>query len=718
MYDMSKSTNEAFMTTPSISFEIKSQLAKLLATENLTIRHNPSAQTAYFDTKSRELVLPVWQNISEDLYDMLVVHEVGHALDTPADDWLSAINNIADNHFEKPTDKNKMAVRGFLNVIEDARIDKLQKRRYPGSKRNYVNGYKELYERDFFGIAKKDVNSLTLIDRINIFFKHGACFNIQFTEEERVFLRRIDNAETFKNVISITNDIFGFSIEKRDFKNKTTGEKDITEDMIDELDQQTIYDQDVDLDEDDTDFDDETEMDIEGETNTFDKDIIDEELDIPETEKNAEDFMNNIVAKENVSYIYLNTPEFNHTNIVNDYKVVIADIYPQYLSKSKFDTEYSSRMNDFTSFKKKEMDTISFMVKEFEMKKSADAYARTSVAKTGILDTNKIHSYVYNEDIFRKVSLVPNGKNHGFFIILDWSGSMISDLKDTINQLISIVLFCKRIQVPFEVYTFINSDRICGDCLKDKENSDIRFDNFNMRNILSSRMNTKTLNDALCCLWFTRYGYQYTNDIMNSTPLNQAILASDVLINEFRQKNKLQVVNTIVLTDGGSDPMKVSSNAYEQQYLNKNQKYQKYRFFIRDHVTKKMYDSGTNTSGHKVTEIFLKMLKERTGCNLVGFFLTRSMKNLYNLLNIDYTMHDNLTKKFKEDLFVKLHNVGYDEYYCVNVRQMSLNQNDTLNVNSDMSQKGIVKQFIKFSEKKSVNRALLTTFINRVTKAA
>ena len=716
MYDMSKSTNEAFMTTPSISFEIKSQLAKLLATENLTIRHNPSAHTAYFDTKSRELVLPVWQNISEDLYDMLVVHEVGHALDTPADDWLSAINKIADNHFEKPTDKNKMAVKGFLNVIEDARIDKLQKRRYPGSKRNYVNGYKELYERDFFGIAKKDVNSLTFIDRINIFFKHGACFNIQFTEEERVFLRRIDNAETFKNVISITNDIFGFSIEKRDFKNKTTGEKDITEDMIDELDQQTTYDQDVDLDEDDTDFDDESEMDIEGETNTFDKDVIDGELDIPETEKNAEDFMNNIVANENVSYIYLNTPEFNHTNIVNDYKVVIADIYPQYLDQSKFDTQYSSRMNDFTSFKKKEMDTISFMVKEFEMKKSADAYARTSVAKTGILDTNKIHSYVYNEDIFRKVSLVPNGKNHGFFIILDWSSSMLSDLKDTINQLISIVLFCKRIQVPFEVYTFINNDRICDtDCLKDKENSDIQFDNFNMRNILSSRMNTKTLNDALCCLWFTRYGYRYINDIMNSTPLNQAILASDVLINEFRQKNKLQVVNTIVLTDGGSDPMKVSSNAYKQHYLTTNRKY---RFFIRDHVTKKMYDSGINTRGHKVTEIFLKMLKERTGCNLVGFFLTRSMKDSYNLLDIDYTMRDKLTKKFKEDLFVKLHNVGYDEYYCVNVRQMSLNQNDTLDVNSDMSQKGIVKQFIKFSEKKSVNRALLTTFINRVTKAA
>jgi hypothetical protein len=201
---------------------------------------------------------------------------------------------------------------------------------------------------------------------------------------------------------------------------------------------------------------------------------------------------------------------------------------------------------------------------------------------------------------------------------------------------------------------------------------------------------------------------------MDSTPLNQAILASDVLINQFRQKNKLQVVNTIVLTDGVSDPIHVSANAYHQH----STKNREFRFFIRDHVTKKMYDSGHNTYGHKVTEIFLKMLKERTGCNLVGFFLTRSMGKSYNLLGIDYSMRDKLSKKFKEDLFIKLDTVGYDEYYCVNVRQMALNQNDTLNVNSDMTQKGILKQFIKFSEKKSVNRALLTTFINRVTKAA
>ena len=177
-----------------ISFSVKSQLAKLLATENISMRHDPSAKTAYFNVGTRLLVLPVWQNISEDLYDMLVVHEVGHALDTPMDKWVESIATIAAANFTAPTDRHRAVVRGYLNVVEDARIDKLQKRRYPGSRRNYVNGYRELYERDFFGINKRDVNTLPFIDRINVFFKHGASFNIQFSESEKLFLSRIEQA--------------------------------------------------------------------------------------------------------------------------------------------------------------------------------------------------------------------------------------------------------------------------------------------------------------------------------------------------------------------------------------------------------------------------------------------------------------------------------------------------------------------------------------------
>ena len=58
------------------------------------------------------------------------------------------------------------------------------------------------------------------------------------------------------------------------------------------------------------------------------------------------------------------------------------------------------------------------------MKKSADEYRRAATSKTGVLDTNKLHTYKYNDDIFKKVTVIPEGKNHGLVMYLDWSGSM------------------------------------------------------------------------------------------------------------------------------------------------------------------------------------------------------------------------------------------------------------------------------------------------------
>ena len=80
---------------------------------------------------------------------------------------------------------------------------------------------------------------------------------------------------------------------------------------------------------------------------------------------------------------------------------------------------------DFYKFKNNAKKEVSYLVKEFECKKSADAYARSSTARTGVLDTSKLHTYKYNEDLFKKVTVVPDGKNHGLIFILDWSGSCL-----------------------------------------------------------------------------------------------------------------------------------------------------------------------------------------------------------------------------------------------------------------------------------------------------
>ena len=102
---------------------------------------------------------------------------------------------------------------------------------------------------------------------------------------------------------------------------------------------------------------------------------------------------------------------------------------------------------------------MSYLVKEFECRKSASAYARAATSRTGVLDTRKLHTYKFNEDLFKKVTVLPDGKNHGLIFILDWSGSMSHVLQDTLKQLYNLIWFCKKVQIPFDVYAFTSEFR-------------------------------------------------------------------------------------------------------------------------------------------------------------------------------------------------------------------------------------------------------------------
>ena len=151
-----------------VKHEIKSQLAKLLATEDLIVEHRKVA-TAQFDVHSRVLTLPMWEKASNTVYDLLVGHEVGHALFTPDENWL----------------EKKRIPPQFVNVVEDARIEKMMKRKYAGLSKTFYNGYKELNEEDFFALSDSDISDFNLADRANLYFKVGNFLDFSFTKEEK-----------------------------------------------------------------------------------------------------------------------------------------------------------------------------------------------------------------------------------------------------------------------------------------------------------------------------------------------------------------------------------------------------------------------------------------------------------------------------------------------------------------------------------------------------
>ena len=718
----------------------KSQLAKLLATENITVQHKPDAKTAWFDVKSRVLSLPVWREMSDDLYDLLVVHEVGHALDTPAEGWLDAIQDIAKRIAGSTSTRAVGAVKGFLNVIEDARIDKRQKRRFPGARRNYVKGYKELIERDFFGTATRDVNTMDFIDRLNIYCKGGSMLGIKFNAEEKSWLAKVEAAETFEEVLTLTEEIYAWSKRKMDqreddqsdetdMRQKSGGFGD-DEDFSDFGDDEDFDDEDnmssgsSFADEDEDEDGDETGSDMSDDGVGSDGDIMDganrdEPLPESETEKAWQKSQSDLVLDSNDEYVYVKIPRpINYDKMVVDYKIV--------LDEQK--AEMSGRSGDWITavraelqkFKAAEKNTISYMVKEFEMRKSADEYARTSVSKTGVIDTNKLHSYKYNDDLFRRITTVATGKNHGFVMFLDWSGSMIQNLKKTLKQLFSLVMFCKQVQIPFEVYTFRSVsyiDKIDDTPFWTKNIHELELRPFIARNILSSRMNTQEMNEAMFNLYSIGCGGHLRCEDLNSTPLNDCIAMADLVVNRFKAKSKVQIVNTIFLTDGDSDTIN-SINGLG--YTHKNRK-----FILQDDITKKTYDMrATNDyydrkypyASAAMTALLLRVLKDRTGCNLIGFYICGDgFEGSYRKFN-GYGKtedHEVSKKSWTAEGFYSTTAAGYDEYYIINPRLFNVSTNN-LNVDSSMTKRKMASEFIKFSEKKAVSRVLLNRFVKRI----
>ena len=132
---------------------------------------------------------------------MLFRSEVGHALFTDNVDWTVDYPDV-------PKD--------FVNVIEDVRVERLMKKKYPGLSKTFYNGYNELNADDFFSTQEENLDKLSLIDRINLYFKIGAFHNIVFSDAENEFLTRISKLETFQEVLDIARELVEFVKYKRE----------------------------------------------------------------------------------------------------------------------------------------------------------------------------------------------------------------------------------------------------------------------------------------------------------------------------------------------------------------------------------------------------------------------------------------------------------------------------------------------------------------------
>ena len=731
----------------------KSTLAKLLAEEDIFVVHK-QMETAYFNSKSRELGLPIWldEEMTKDIYDLMVGHEIGHALWTPLD-MLERAQVRGINH-------------GFVNIIEDARIEKFAVRKYPGLVGVFKRGYIDLTKKDFFGTSNKDVNTYNLIDRINIFFK-TADTNIIFSDEEQVWVDRVAKTETEDEVLDLAEELYAWMSENEsETDNHESGESGESGEG-DNTENGESSDAD---DADDGNSDDAASEGKSGETgedDSEDESVSGEETGksssveggknstgkggppVAETDTASGKGMDALRDKEAGDRTYVRIPKVDLKKIVVDTKTLLNEYNTHYLiKKSKNSLYWNETLEELETLKNNSKKTVAYMVKEFEMKKAADQYARAATSKTGTLDMSKLHTYKYNEDLFKKVTTLPGATNHGMIMVLDWSGSMCRNLIGTLSQMYNLIWFCRRTKIPFEVFAFSDvysdQDYRIDNFANEFKAGDIALSNFRLLNFFSSNMTLAKEMDMMHILWMyaSRYvayrnwsedGYPYNeprNLNLGGTPLNEAIIATMDIVPKFKNDTGVQKVNTIFLTDGASSR---TTGVFDYSFDSRtNEHYEtiksltavrRYRepsskVIITDPVVNKTYEVTDMTSD------LLRVLKNRVpGMNVVGFFIAgngnsgRVDKRTLRYLLPEEDMSEIMEKvKFiNKNKYLSLTQLGYDEYYVLPGGDALKTENETLDDELIGAGKAKLKAaFGKMSKGKLASRQLLNKFVEMV----
>jgi len=701
-----------------------SSLPKLLAKENISIRHG-NYQTPWFDIKNRVLGLPLWKDMGKDVYDLFVGHEVGHALETPYEGWHDS------------PEKLQGCPRSYINVIEDARIERKVKARYPGLVGPFARAYAKLFDDNFFGTNNLDHTELKLIDKINLQAKVGDHLNLEFNDEEQVFMDRAMKTEDFQEVLQLVKDIVAYDKTQQDDEEEpntpeNNDENDSTDESQDSM-QDSMSGGDEESEEENNDQSDQAGDEDQGsEENEDQKREVSNGKEAPEgpTSITDEAFRSN-------EHKFLDTNEDGtQTLTVSDInkeirkKIVISydQLAEERLKQNEFINSYQQSIIDkalenYGPFMKSVKRSVGIAVKEFEMRKAATQWAKATTAKTGVIDVNKLFSYKTNEDIFKQTTRLYDSKNHGMMLLIDYSGSMCDSLPKVLEQVIHLVLFCKQVNIPFEVYAFTTTNRALDTYdLRHQGllfDGDMDLDNVAMPLLTSSKLKKKDFEESIKNLYVRSQVDGWTSrDIISphedygSTPLNQALVMSHHLIKDFKMKNAIEKMNLVVFSDGEANSLRAfSDNKLRKKKIETQASWRDVNIVVDGKLVKS--EGGRS----QVTQALLENLRNRYGINCIGFFMADNNRAFNFKVDqiVNTTWAEDARKAAQQEYrknkcVVKVNALGYNEFYLIKGGNNLSTEDDDFEVSSEQSRGQMANAFKKYSKSKKANKVLMTQF--------
>lgn len=764
----------------------KSLLAKLMAKEDITVVHR-KVPTAYFDLSTRTLCCPIFKDdLSPELYDLFMGHEVGHALKTPYEGLHST---VSDNPI----------LKGYLNVVEDVRIESYIKNKYQGLRRSFFSAYNELMDMDFFGVANTNLQSISLIDKINLITKVGTRVKIQLSPVEQKYLDMAKSCKSWDDVVECATAIYEYS-GKEEYvpyhmfedlaqtspeltnQDDTQNEGDSDSDEISRSESMEKIKQILDMEGEESDnqtddeesdssettskstSEEESVEESDGESSSFPQGGINEAREAI-TETNAHQNEALFLSDDSLptSEIFIKQ-RFDDDTFENHYvsHKDINDIFTYWESRIEKDSEWVNNERwSKTALKKlleKNKKIVMQMAKEFEVKQTAERFVRANISKTGKLDMNRIAKYKVVDDIFKRSMIIPDGKNHGIVVLLDWSASIIKSVPDLLEQALILVEFCRKAEIPHRICLFSDYFRHALDSSS--------YGN-GLGNVLELFSDTMKLSDYkkmlnnVSRLWVSAFNRRTTwkNNLeweqffgedrphwtsfnhfpaafnLGGTPLDSAIISMRTFLPEFTKCYSLEKTILTVVTDGWSHHSPVMDVTDEEWSVIDRQtdglrstRHRVNRVIV-DPFSRKTYPYSTggrvyyNSNSFTQTQNLLEWVSEETGCIVTGHFFISNKSDYVSLIRAAY-VGDNSWEEYEEKMKlwktvsktgIVLDVKGYNKLFVAKTSNMSVLGDDELDEElSNASVRKINSAFKKNQKSKTTSRFLVNKFIQEI----
>ena len=740
--------------------ESKSLLARLLAKENITVQYG-NYKTAYFDVQNRILGLPLWRDDDKDLHDMLVGHEVGHALFTPAEGWHSIQVGTPDDRVPA----------GYLNVVEDIRIERMIQEKYPGLGRSFRGGYTYLYNEDFFGIAGRNVNEMKLVDRINVKAKLRDLVDVEYSDEEMPIVNQAFSANTWDEVVEAARALYEWT--KSQFENDDQSTETVFEpsdetstdfgDFEGEVETNENPEESAEQDFESEDGFDDIDPESEGEdTSETDSEEGEEEVgelsppestDVDEVEtleiakRKADELLEtdadgeipvifNGLTREQIKSRIVPFEQVKQSRI-NRVKKIVDDINSKYHDESfPHCDEYwynniMARVDPAEDYKKFVTETkrvVNVMAKEFETRKAAYQYSRATTSRSGSLDLEQLHAYKTSDDIFQRVTQLADAKSHGMVMLIDNSMSMHGTIGGVLTQVLSLAMFCKRVNIPFDVYSFTNGPASLEELdpqkaakLNSQRNNmpdnNVNHFNFRLSHYLSSSFSKRDYDIAFRQIFNLSQrakGSSGDFDIMAATPLNEILTGMHIILKDFKAKHNIQKTIFTVLTDGDSNPIELN---HEYMLFGFNARQPKRTLRMKMSESRNMVKL---TRVNHTTAILEAIKKEVPGLTNLGYFIAINSSDFTN--NVTRAAGREALRSARRtanaNKFVSYDDVlGYDRYFIVRgEKSENLDaRDDEFEVSENAKRGEITRAFKKYAKSKKGNRIFATQFAEIVS---